>query len=160
MVAGHHEQLRAAGADEAGEALGAAGARDHAHVHFGQADACALGSKANVACQRHLKPAAQAEAVDGGDDGYPALFDAGVQAVPLDAAVVRAHDVHLDLAFDVAARAEGLAVAAGQDDDANLGVFLVCVEQVVQVVHDVLIDGVQLLGPVQRDDAHAVSFFG
>ena len=160
MVAGHHEQLRAAGADEAGQALGAARARDDAHVHFGQADACALGSEANVARERHLEAAAQAEAVDSGDDGNAALLDAGVQAVALDAAMVRAHDVHLDLALDVATGAEGLAVAAGQHDDADLGILLVRVEQVVQVVHDVLIDGVQLLRPVQRDDAHAVALFG
>ena len=43
-------------------------------------------------------------------------------------------------------RRRSLAVAAGQHDDADLGILLVRVEQVVQVVHDVLIDAFSFSG--------------
>jgi hypothetical protein len=67
-AAGHHLQ-RLLGADDARQALRAAGAGQQAEVHFGQA---ALGRRhghAVVAAQRHLEAAAERGAVDRGDDG-------------------------------------------------------------------------------------------
>ena len=63
---GHHLEGLAR-ADDARQALRAAGAGQQAEVHLGQAAPRAGHGDAVVGAQRHLEPAAERRAVDGGD---------------------------------------------------------------------------------------------
>src|SRR6185436_2833265 len=67
-VAGEDEAHGLADADEAGEALRAAAARDEAELDLRLAEARLFRGDPDVARQRELASAAQAEAVDHGDD--------------------------------------------------------------------------------------------
>ena len=58
------------GADRARQALGAAGARQQAELHFGQPEPRLLGGDAVVACQSDFETAAERGAVNGGNDRF------------------------------------------------------------------------------------------
>ncbi|MNN57660.1 hypothetical protein D3C81_1726580 [compost metagenome] len=62
-------------ADQTGQALRAAGARQQAEMDFGQAAFRAARGNAVVAHQRHLQSAAERGAVDGGDHRLGAVLD-------------------------------------------------------------------------------------
>ena len=64
-------------ADRARQALGAAGARQQAELHFGQAEPGVLGGDAEMAGQRDFKTAAKGGAMDGGDDRLRRVLDFG-----------------------------------------------------------------------------------
>ena len=68
-VARHAELARARVAHAAREALRAAEAGDDAEVHLGLAELRLVARVDEVARERELAPAAEREAVDGGDDG-------------------------------------------------------------------------------------------
>ena len=70
---------RRSDADQARQALRAAGARQQAELHFGQADLGRGHRDAVVAAQRHLEPAAERRAVDRGDHRLGRVLDRSSQ---------------------------------------------------------------------------------
>ena len=63
--------------DRARQALRAAGARQQAELHFGQAEPGFLDRHAKVACQRDLEAAAERGAVNGGNDRLRRILHRG-----------------------------------------------------------------------------------
>ncbi|MNF86480.1 hypothetical protein D3C84_689180 [compost metagenome] len=105
------------GADQPGQALGAAGAGEQSEVDFRQADAGAGFADAVAAGQRQLQAAAQGELADGRDQG---LVESG-QAQQQAGQVRRGKGgVAAELA-DIGAGTEQ-AVGAEEDDGAHRGV--------------------------------------
>ena len=70
-----------------GQPLAPAGAGDEAELHLGQAELGLgmVGGDPVVAGQRQLQPAAQAGAVDGGDDRLRERLDPAHHLLPLEA---------------------------------------------------------------------------
>ncbi len=109
--AGGDHLERLLGADDARQALRAAGAGQQAELDLGQAELRARHGDAVVGDERDLEPAAQRGAVDRGDDGLGAVLDRRLDVVEGGAARRLA-----ELA-DVGAGDEG---AAGADQDDRL----------------------------------------
>ena len=74
-LAGHDDLQRSLAADEARQPLGAARAGHEAALDLGQAKLGRGQRHARMAGQRHLQPAAQRAAMDGGDNGDLAVLD-------------------------------------------------------------------------------------
>ena len=68
-AAGEDQLLGPRDTDEPRQALRAASARDHPEQDLGQTEAGVLGADPEVAGQRELQPAAEGDAVDGGNGG-------------------------------------------------------------------------------------------
>ena len=101
--------------DRARQALGAAGARQQAELHLGQAELGFLHGHAEMTGQRDLEAAAERGAVDRGDDRLGRVLDLGEH-------VVEAGRLRRLAEFgDVGAGDEG-AAGAGQDDALDRGI--------------------------------------
>src|SRR5690606_1386607 len=157
---GQHQLEGPGGPDQPGQRVA------DADVAAADADLDELGAEAglgggepDVAGQGEGEPAAVGRAVDGGDDGLrePAellrqLGDAGLGQQP-GAGPGRAggRGGAGRAVGQVEAGAEAPA-GAGQHDDPAGRVVLQLVERVVQLVDEPEAEGVELLGPVQRQD--------
>ena len=121
-------------------------------VRFGQAEGCVRAGDTQVRRRRKLQPAAQRQALDGGDQGRAQprhAVEDGV-AVP--------HPVAPDVegigagpGFDVGADAERPLAGRAQDDDADAVVALDAVRGIAQSGQHRRRQRVEFFGPVQRD---------
>ena len=143
-------------ADEAGQALGPAGAGYGADGDLRLAELGAVGGDDHVAHHGDLAAAAQGVAGDRGDRRLAGLG----QALPALGDEVALVDVHVGLVLhllDVGAGGEGL-LGAGHDDGADLIVGLQVVEGRGQLVDQGGAERVQRLRPVERDQADRIAF--
>ena len=144
---------RAAGQDElAGDVGGerpraseqAGAGRNHADAHLREAEARLGRGDHHVARQHDLEPTAECEPLDCGDERLaPRPPDDPVLAAALRHIVAPAGEV--------TAGAEHLA-RAGQDARPEIQVIVQVVEGLVELVGHDAVDGVALLGPIERDD--------
>src|SRR5215213_3776975 len=105
-------------ADESRQALGAAAAGDDAEVDLGLAEARRLAGDADVAGEGQLAAAAEAEAVDHGDDRLGEGVHGGEERARRHHVALRDGGAPHELT-DVGAGDESLLARAGDDDDAD-----------------------------------------
>ena len=126
-LAGQDEVERGGDAHEAGQALGAAGAGDHAQLHLGEAELGLPVVRDHPVVTGHgpLEPAAQAGAVDGRDHRLR------VPLQPVEAGLPVAGEplglggaLHVAQHLDVGAGDEAVLLAAGEDHGLHRGVLL------------------------------------
>ena len=115
-------------AGEAREALRAAGAGDNAKFYFGLADLGAGNGNAVVAGHGEFQSAAEGRAVDGDDDGFPAVFDFQQDRQQACAARLSSAGEFAEF-FNVRAGHEG-AAAADQDRGFHRVIFVDLVDGV------------------------------
>jgi hypothetical protein len=143
------EVLRPARPDQPGEPLRPARARDDPEAGLRLAELRRLGGDNQVAGHCQLAAAAQAESGHRRDERRPHLAD----RVP---AVDPPRLVHLDRArlrhlADVRPGREG-ALGAAEHDAANRVVAVQLGERLHERAHDLVVQRVQGLGPVEQDD--------
>jgi hypothetical protein len=150
---GQHQVHRLGLADGTRQALRAAGPGDDAQLDLGLTELGRVGGDHDVAHHRQLAATAQREAGHCGDhrladraDGFPVAGDQ-VAGVGRDEVVLGQH-------ADVGAGGKGF-VAAGDHDRADAGVGVEASQRGAQLVHQAVIQRVQRLRPVQRDQAGA-----
>jgi hypothetical protein len=159
-LAGEDQAERRARADEPGQPLAAAGARDEAQLHLGEPELGLgmIGGDTIVARERQLEAAAQAGAVDRGDDRlgqrlHPAHHLLPLEAQPLRRALgseprelldVGTGDEVVGLARDEHRGPDGRVVP--QPDEQRLELHL---DRVAQLVD-------RLAGEIESDDRDAV----
>jgi hypothetical protein len=121
----------------------------------------ALGGDPQVAARRELEPAADTKAANRGDHRVPATGDRiqrgmgalGIAARPLDRAAV------LSELRNVGADRERPLAGAGDDHAAQRPIGIKLGEHLAQPVPHGVIDGVQLVRPIERDPGDlAVTF--
>ena len=141
----HRQRL----ADGAGQPLRAAGAGDDPEAGLGLAELGRLGGDDQVAAHGELAATAEAEAGDGGDERRPEAAD---RVPALDATlVVEVDRAGLGQLADVGAGGEG-ALAAAEHDRAHRLVAVELSERRDELVHQLVGERVQRLGPVEQDD--------
>jgi hypothetical protein len=115
-----------------------------------------VGRDDEVAHHGQLAAAAQGKAADGRDHRLAHAAD----LLPVAGDVVLVVDVGEGVGghgADVGAGGKRL-FAAGQDDAADAVVGVKAFERLAQLIHELVVQGVELLGPVQGDDAHFEAF--
>ncbi len=125
-------------------------ARHHANIDFGLAELGRLGGHNHVAKHRKLVAPAQREAAHGRDERLLEAAD----AVPLRELVAHQH-VHRGCAghlFNVGPGGERSLVPC-DDDTARIVARLQVVEGVYHFVHQLHVEGVEHLGPIQLDNS-------
>jgi hypothetical protein len=126
----------------------------------GLAEAGVLGGDGQVADDVQDVAAADGDAVDRGDDGLGDVADETVEGLDLEEAALGGAVVAGFLAlFLVAAGAEGLVAGAGQGDDADLAVGPGALEAENEFVDGAAPEGVEAVGPVDRDPGQPVVDF-
>jgi hypothetical protein len=143
-------------ADGAGQALGAARARDDAQLDLGLTEPGRVGRDDEVAHHREFAAAAERKAGHRGDDRLAPSGD----AVPGRDEVVqiggrKGEWLHLT---DVGSGREGL-LGPGDHDGSDRPVRVGGLERLVQLGHERGIEGVKILGPVQCYQDHASTRF-
>ncbi|MCY1393695.1 hypothetical protein D9M71_85980 [compost metagenome] len=148
--AGEHHLHGQGLADRAQQALGAAGAGHDPEVDLRLAEAGVFAGDEDVGVHGQFAAAAQAEAIDGGDQR---LAEAG-DALPVGQARVieDADQVALGHFLDIGAGGEGLA-AAGDDHDAGFGVLLGGIQFGGQFTQQLGIERVERFRALQGDQA-------
>ncbi len=156
--AGGQRQVHGLGlADGARQSLRAASAGNHAQLDFGLAELGRVGRDDDVAHHGKLAAAAQRIAGHRGDHG---LADA-LERFPVARDVFAAVHVHVRPVFhgaDVSPRREGL-FATGDDDAADVGIGLECQQRGAQFVHELIVQRVERLGTIQRQQADSAPGF-
>ena len=133
--------------DDARQALGAAGAGQHAEGDLGQADLDRpLARDAQVARERDLEAAAHGVAVERGDDELRRLLEAQQRLVGVEAEVVLERLVRLFEHVDVGAGAEELLAVAGDDEDVDVVVEARLEDGGVELLHHLVGVGVARAG--------------
>lgn len=150
-AAGEHHFHGEGFTNGAGEALGAAGARDDPEFYFRLTEAGGFAGNDHIAEHREFAAAAEGEPADCGDDRFLDFFDGipGAELVDI---------IHIDGGFtghlfDIGAGGESFFVA-GEDDGADLVVRIEGFQRVPEFAHQFEVKGVQLFGPVQLDVGH------
>ena len=143
--------------------------REQAALHLGDGELGVLGDDADVEGLEDLHAAGVAVALDRRDDRLlhvvvlqEALVDeAEVLPDPLLELVLGrlARGERADEAIEVGAGGE-VAVGAGHDPDAQLGVAVEQVPRVAEAAEHLGVEGVALVGPVQRDGEHVAVALG
>ena len=128
-VAPEIEKVRASGADEPRQPLRAAAARDQAELDLGLAELRVVGADPDVAAHRELEAAAEAVAVDRGDEGRVGRVHAVAERMQSagGATLVAAGLAQRRELLDVGTGDEGALAGASQHDRARA---LVAVEPV------------------------------
>ncbi len=151
-AAGQHHLHRLGLADEAGQALRAAGAGDDAELDLRLAELRRVGGEDEVAHHRQFAAAAQREAGDRRDhrlararDVLPARDEVAEEDVG------EGLVLHL---LDVGAGGEGL-LRAGEHHGADRRIGLEALERLVEVVDQRAVQRVERLRPVETDEADA-----
>ena len=146
--------------DEPGHALRPAGPGEEAELHLGKPESRprVVRGHAVAAGQRGLEAAAQAGAVDGRDHRHAHALEAiehGLPRARQGLALERAPD--RGEVLDVGARDEVVGLAALEHDGADALVGLEKGEDLLELGHQGLAQGVDLLaGHVEGEDEHAV----
>ena len=138
-------------ADGARQALGAASAGHHADGDLGLAELGVVRGDDHVAHHRHLAAAAQGHASHRSDHRLAHTAHGLPVAADVFAAVGVAEVVVLHRR-DVRAGSEGF-LAAGEHDATDAGVGVESQQRLAEFVHQLVIQSVHLLGPVQTDQA-------
>ena len=146
------------GARNAGEAHGAAPAREDAELRLGETDLRARGHDAVAGGQREFEAAAEGEAVDGSDRGEIEVLDGGEELVhvenPCDQLIFGILEI-VDELGDVGADDEAV-LAAGDQQPLHVGVCLDEGERLAELGECGLvefIDGITLKVEPQLNDA-------
>jgi hypothetical protein len=129
-------------------------AGDDAEVDLGLAEARRLAGDAHVAGEGEFAAAAEAEAVNHGDDGLGERIDGGEERARRHHVALRDGRAPLELR-DVGARDESLLARAGDDDDAHRLVFAQLVKGGGALRARLYVQGVELRGAVDGDDGDA-----
>ncbi|MNE41244.1 hypothetical protein D3C80_1353040 [compost metagenome] len=140
----------------AGQALGAAHARQHAEVDFRLAESGVVTGQNEIAHQRQLTAAAQGETVDRRDDRLAAVGYAvavAEQVVDVDLRIGQLRHF-----LDVGTGGKGF-FRTGQDDAADVRVGFEAIEGLVQFADDLRIQRIQRLWTVEGDQANAAVGF-
>jgi len=156
---GEHQAEGLAAADEAGEALGSAIARDEAEFDFGKAEAGFVAGEAEGAGEGELATAAEGDSVEAGDDGFAAALDLGEDLLAALRDGEAGGGVGGDEAADVGSGGEGTVSGAGEQDDADGGVGGEGGEGLFEVVEHGGVEGVQDVGAVEGDGGDGVGAF-
>jgi hypothetical protein len=155
-VGAHLDRERHAG--QAGQPLRAAGTGDDAKEYFGLSDLGILHRDAVVTRHRHLEPAAERLAVNGGDERLRRILEAAQQRMRSLGARHRLLGRLQDLEdVDVGARDEGVA-GADQHDRVSSGIAIRAYDPLVDRFPDPraqCVDG----RVIDREDRHAVDYF-
>ena len=141
-------------ADEAGQALGASGSGRDAQIDLGLAELGIVSGDDEVAHHGQLAATAQRKARDRRNDGLAA---AG-HGLPIAGDKVFAIDLGIGFGghlLNVGPGGKGL-VRAGNDDTADASVRFGHSQGRCQVVHQLIVKGVQGLWPVEADQGHAL----
>ncbi len=160
LLAGQHQIQCLGHPDEARQALGTAGARQQAELHFRQAQHgfTVIGHHPAMTGERQLQPAAKAGAVNGGDHRDPQGFDLGEHVLSgpgqrfgiLGAGAGRQHG-------DVGPGNEGVLLARDDHQTDQIPVPLYLGQQSADLVRKGGLQGVHALtGHIHGEDADAV----
>ena len=117
-----------------------------------------VGGNDEVAHHRQLAAAAQRKAADGGNHGLANAAD-GFPVAGDEVALVGINKAQLLHGRNVRASGKG-ALAAGEDDAAHFVIGVKRLERQPQLVHQLVIERVELLRAVEGDDANALIAFG
>jgi hypothetical protein len=150
---GEQQLLGEALADQLGQPVGGSGPGQDAQPHLRLAEERPVRAHPDVAGVGQLGAAAQRGPVHRRHRGQRQRPDPGEQAGVDGAQGIGG--VAVAKLGDVGARGEGALVAAGEHQQPGPG--LQCGAHAVQVVHHGLVDGVALVGAVQRDDQAVVA---
>jgi hypothetical protein len=143
--------------DPAGQPLGAAEARHQPELHLRLAEPGLLAGVDQVAGHGQLAPAAEGEAVHGGDGDERQRLQGRQRPVAQRREGPRLVRRHLRHGRDVGAGHEGLLAAAGQDQGPCLGrARRHPGQRLAELAQRAGVQGVQLLGPVDGHGGHAV----
>ena len=143
-------------AHSAGQALRTPGTGNHAQLDLGLAEFGVVGGDDEVTQHSQLAAATQGETGDGGNHR---LADAA-HRLPVAGDVVAL--VHIGKAVgrhaaDIGTRRKRF-FAAGDDQATQRRVGVISLQRVAQLVHQLIVQGIELLGTVQRHDADFVGF--
>ena len=160
LLAGQHQIQRLGHPDEARQALGTAGARQQAELHFRQAQhrLAVFGHHPAMAGERQLQPAAEAGAVNGGDHRDGQCLDLGEDHLPLSrqrlgVTGTGAGGQHAD----VGPGDEGVLLAGGDHQADQIAVPLYLGQHGADLVCEGGLEGVHALtGHIHGEDADAV----
>ena len=160
QLAGHHELLRPPEPDDLGQPRGAADVGDQPDPRLGHADDRVGGEHAEVARQRQLERAADAGAVDRADDRLGHLLRevprveavAPERAQPLRRAAQRAERPEVHPGREERPR-------AAYDDHAHRGVVGGGAQRGARGQHELVVERVALLRPVEDDVADGAVIF-
>ena len=126
VPAGENHVERRLQPDPARQPLRAAHARDEAELHFRKRERRLrmVGADAVAAGERHLEPAAEAGAVNRGDDGNAQLSRRSSRAWPVRLIAPHRRPTDLEELFDVGAGDEAVGFAGDQHEPLNERVVL------------------------------------
>src|SRR5581483_3458506 len=148
--AGQHQLAGEGGPDEPGQAIERHGG-NQALLHRGQPDQRGRGGEAIVAHQRELEPAAQAVAVDGGDERQRQPLDRGHRVLP--GHELRQRHRAGGQGPEIDAGAEG-AAGAGDDGHAQVGTVRQRGDRGAEIGDPRGVARVQHLGSIEGDPGH------
>ena len=131
--------------DELGQTVGAAETGRDAQSHFGLTELGLRRGVTEVASHGQLAATAEAEAVDGSDDGYRQRLDLAKRDGTEFAELVAFLLIEVHHLGDVGTGHEGLLAVACDDEDTRLGSIEVT-HEVVDLLQDSRVERVQRLG--------------
>ena len=145
-----------AGRDRSRQGLGPAGAGDVPKRDLRERKRGIVGGDADVAAEREFEPGPKAESVHA-SNGVATVAEQQTPHVPLVARAAGGHDGGSAAKLgNVRARAERPPLAP-EHDDADVRVIAACLQVRPQQVAHLQVDGVQPVGPIERDRRHAAS---
>src|SRR5207247_1711739 len=144
-------------ADQSRQTLRAAVSRRDAQLHFGLSKLRVLTGNSDVARHRQLATAAQREAIDRGDDWFAARLDA-----PQDTLATLRPRFSVEWSLlreiaDVGSGDERLWACAGEDRAFDLRFGRDALSGLTQFPHHLIVQGIELVGTVDRDKRDAVA---
>ena len=158
-VLGGEDELHGVGhPHDAGQALGAAEAGGDAQTHLGLAELGLLAGQADVTGHGQLTAAAQSEAVHRGDDGLGEVLQLQEHTVAVHTELLGLYGGKILHLADVGPGHKG-AARAGEDEHQHLVVGLRRVQDGVQILQHLVVQGVQGLGTVHGDDPDGAALF-
>ena len=141
-------------AQEAGQELGAADAREDAERRLGNPEHGRLAGHDEVGQDGQLAPSGQREALDGGDDGHRAAQHAQSRLLEDDVLGTPGLVGHLVALLEVAPRAERAVPGAREDHGSHVAVPREAVEAGEQVLAHRGVHRIHLVGAVERHRHH------
>ena len=145
-------------ADRARQALGTPGPRHDAELDLRLREAGAVCGDDQIAHHGQLTAAPQGDTFDGRDDGLADASD-GFPVAGDEVVAVGIHEVVVAHGSNVGASGKG-AGAPRQDDGTDVGVPVEHQQGVAELVHQGIVQGVELLGAIEADEPHAAMGLG
>src|SRR5581483_1122649 len=153
---GKDQVLGERGPDRARKPLRPAPPRDDGEVDLRLTELRVLGRVANVAGERELAAPAQREAVHGRERRLRHRLEQAAAFVTERAPRVSLEDGHLCHLLDVRPGGERLLARAGENDDPRRSVGRELAQPVAERLERLVVQRVERVGPVDRDDGDAV----